>query len=349
MGGDLISVLGWDVGGANVKAAWIALQSGEILRAKVASRPFEIWRDKERLPDVLRSVADEVASEPPSAIALTMTAELSDVFQTKREGVLFILDQVQAVHPDCQAYALSVDGGFVPLAESKERPLDFAASNWMATAMLVAQRHPDCILVDVGSTTTDIIPIIYGSVASQGRNDVERLMCGELVYTGALRTHLAAIVQAVPVGGRLCPVSSEYFAISGDVHLILGNLRPEDYTCPTPDGRPPSVASARQRLARLVCADSEMLTSAEIDEMAAFIYQRQIGQISQALHQVLSRTSGCALPVVVAGMGAFLASAAAREAGLETIDLAAEWGEGASAVAPCYAVALLLAQFLGER
>jgi hypothetical protein len=246
---------------------------------------------------------------------------------------------------------MSLSGEFIPLTEARLRPLDFAAANWLATALFLARQYPDGLSVDVGSTTTDIIPILGGRVASRGRTDLERLMAGELVYTGALRTHLAAIVHSVPVGGRFCPVSSEYFAISGDVHLILGHLRPEDYTCPTPDGRPPTVVSARGRLARLVCADTEVLSPAEIDAMARYIYEQQLQQISQALLQVLSRLVHGAkapttndLPVVAMGSGAFLAVDAARRLGLTVFELGARWGRETSAVAPCLAAAHLLVE-----
>jgi probable H4MPT-linked C1 transfer pathway protein len=346
----LITIVGWDVGGANVKAVWLAYERGEAQTVRVASRPFEIWRDKDRLPQVLQTVLAQVTAELPQMMALTMTAELADIFCTKREGVLFVLDSVLTTFPDSKGYALSLSGEFVPLTEAQTRPLDFAAANWLATALFIAREHPDCLLVDVGSTTTDIIPIVGGRVANHGRTDLERLMTGELVYTGALRTHLAAIVHTVPMGGRFCPVSSEYFAISGDVHLILGHLNPEDYTCPTPDGRPPTITSARQRLARLVCADMEMLSTAEIDEMARYIHQRQLRQISEALQQVLSRLAGRRdIAVVAMGSGAFLAAEVARRLGLTIIDLEGCWGREASAVAPCLAVAHLLAAQMESR
>ena len=99
------------------------------------------------------------------------------------------------------------------------------------------RRTPDALLIDVGSTTADVVPIADGRVAATGHNDLERLLAGELVYTGVLRTNLAAIAPRVPVRGGWCPVSSEYFAISADVHLVLGHLAPEAYDCPTPDGR----------------------------------------------------------------------------------------------------------------
>ena len=351
MGGSaLITIVGWDVGGANTKAAWLAYERGEAHRVRVASHPYEIWRDRDRLPQVLQGALAEVALETPQAMALTMTAELSDVFRSKREGVLFVLESVAATFPGCPIYALSLAGELVPLEKARARPLDFAAANWLAAALFVARKYPDCLLVDVGSTTTDIIPILDGQVVSLGRTDLERLTAGELVYTGALRTHLAAIVHAVPVRGRFCRVSSEYFAISGDVHLILGHLRPDDYTCPTPDGRPPTAEYARERLARLVCADMEMLNPAEVDDMAHYIHHQQLRQIEEALQQVLSRLADrWELPLVAMGSGAFLAAEAGRCLGLTVLDLETRWGKEASVVAPCLAVAHLLAERLEAR
>lgn len=346
----MITIVGWDIGGVNVKAAWLAWERGAAKTMRVSSCPFEIWRTKDSLPEVLRTVLAQVADELPQAMAVTMTAELSDVFVTKREGVLYVLDTLLAAIPQCAGYALDLSGRFTALAEARTRPLDFAAANWLATALFVAASYPNCLLIDVGSTTADIIPILDGQVACRDRTDMGRLMSGELVYAGALRTHLAALVHAVPVRGRLCPVSSEYFAISGDVHLILGHLRAEDYIFPTPDGRPPTIESARQRLARLVCADAEMLSAAEIDEMARYIYQQQIEQISAAILQVRSRFADRSdLPVVAMGSGAFIAADASRRLGMTVLDPGAQWGREESAVAPCVAVAHLLAEQIEGR
>jgi len=261
--------------------------------------------------------------------------------------VLYILQNVSRAFPDARCFVLSLSGEFVPVAEAQKKPLEFAASNWLATASYLSKHYQNCILVDVGSTTTDIIPIVAGQVKNLGRTDLERLKTGELVYTGILRTHLASIVHSVPVEGQYCRVSAEYFAISGDVHLILGNIRPEDYTCPTPDGRPPTIDQARGRLARLVCADTEMLSPAAIDSMAKYIYQQQLQQIRQALQQVLSRMPDFhKLPVLALGAGAFLAEKVAQEIGLPVTELAAPWERQAAHVAPSLAAAYLLATHL---
>jgi (4-(4-[2-(gamma-L-glutamylamino)ethyl]phenoxymethyl)furan-2-yl)methanamine synthase len=342
----MISILGWDIGAVNVKAAWLALEKGCAGQIRVASRPLEIWRDRNQLPKILRAVYDSLAPEiSPQAMAITMTAELSDVFASKRDGVLFVLGCVRACFPDPAIYCLSLSGEFVSIGEAQSRPLEFAAANWLASALWISRQLPNCLLLDVGSTTTDIIPILEGQVCVNGRTDMNRLSSGELIYTGALRTHLAAIVNSVPVAGRSCRVASEYFAISGDVHLILGNLKVQDYTCPTPDGQPATVDSARRRIARIVCADAEQLSTDEIDELARHVLVQQVCQIRDGIDQVLSRLPRLRnQPVVILGSGAFLGKAAAECVGLKIMEWTGSWEREKLSVAPCIAAAHLLAE-----
>jgi probable H4MPT-linked C1 transfer pathway protein len=330
-------VLGWDVGGAYVKAAIVEAAAGG-RAVRTASRPFEIWRDKRALPDVLRALAAELPS--PEAVAVTMTAELSDVFRTKREGVGFVLDAVETVSR-VPVRVFTTAGEFVDAATARARPLDAAASNWVATAMLVGRFLPDALLVDIGSTTTDVIPVTGGRVAALGRTDPERLLTGELVYTGVLRTNVAAIVRRVPLRGGECPIASELFAVSGDVHVLLGSLGPDDYTCPTPDGRPPTPEFAGERLARVVCADGEMLGTGEIRAIAEAIADAQVEEIAAALDRVTRRLVR-PVPVITTGLGAFLARRAAERAGMPVKDLADVLEVEVGTVAPAVAVAWLL-------
>ena len=330
-------VLGWDVGGAYVKAAVVEAEPGQ-RSVRTASRPFEIWRDKHALPDVLRALAAELPS--PESVAVTMTAELSDVFRTKREGVAFVLDAVDAVSR-APVRVFTTAGGFVDAPTARAHPLDAAASNWVATAMLVARFVPDAVLVDIGSTTTDVIPVAAGRIAAVGRTDPERLLAGELVYTGALRTNVAAIVRRVPLRGGACPVSSELFAVSGDVHVLLGAIGPDEYTCPTPDGRSPTAEFAAERLARVVCADGDMLDADEIRAIATAVAEAQVDEVAGAIERVARRLPP-PVPVVVTGAGSFLARRAAERLGLPVEDLADVLSVDVGTVAPAVAVAWLL-------
>jgi (4-(4-[2-(gamma-L-glutamylamino)ethyl]phenoxymethyl)furan-2-yl)methanamine synthase len=347
-GGAMTSILGWDIGAANIKAAWVDLEQNRIVQRRVCSRPYEIWREKESLPLELRAAVDMIACDAmPEFVAITMTAELSDAFSTKREGVAYVLGCVKACFPDAQIFAFNISGDFMPLDEALADPLAFAATNWAASALWISRKIGNGLFIDMGSTTTDIVPILDGKPQASGKTDTERLISGELVYTGVLRTNVAAIVQSVPIKGIACRVASEYFAVSGDVHLVLGNLDACDYVCSTPDGRAPSIETARARLARVVCADVEMLSADEIDELARFVCEKQIQQVCDGIVQVLSRLPRLRLyPAATAGIGAFLALEAAHRCGLQTLEFISDWNKQEQSTAPCLAVAQLLAERL---
>jgi hypothetical protein len=214
----------------------------------------------------------------------------------------------------------------------------------MASATLVARTFPDALFLDVGSTTTDVIPIVAGHVAVRGRTDPARLRSGELVYTGALRTPVCAIVRWVPLRGRRCRVAAETFAVAADVHRWLGRIEEADYTCETPDGRGRDRPDAGARLARMVCADLEMLRTGDVDAIAAHVAAAQVRQIAGGIRQVMRRLRAeCPRQVVLAGHGAFLGRAAGEALGLATHDMADCLGSAAARVAPAAAVAYLLA------
>jgi probable H4MPT-linked C1 transfer pathway protein len=329
------SIVGWDIGGVNTKLARVV--GTDVVATGV--RPFAIERDRGALVPLLRELAGAVAAQAVDVHALTMTAELSQVFRTKREGVAFVLDAVDAAFPGACVRVYTVDGRFISSDVARGEPLAVAAANWAATARLVARTHPDCVLVDIGSTTTDIIPVVGGEVFARGRTDPERLREGELVYTGALRTAVEAITPLVELDGRPTGVSAEGFAIAADVHLWLRAITAEDYTCPTPDGRPTTRAFAAERLARVVCADRDMLDDAAIDVIAARVADAQVDRVAAAIEAVCRRHPTLRLAVVT-GLGAFIAGRAARRAGLGVASLSGLLGPAARH-APAAAVALL--------
>jgi hypothetical protein len=340
-----MSVVGWDIGGVNTKAARVA--GGKVLIAR--ERAFELQRAPDALAAVLRDVANDCQVDTDNVHAVTMTAELSQMFRTKREGVAFVLDAVEAAFPSAFIRVYAVDGRFLTPEASRIESLAVAAANWAATAAAVARHHPDALLVDVGSTTTDIIPIERGRVAAMGRTDPERLASGELVYTGAVRTPVEAITSHVPTPLGVASVSAEGFALAADVHIWRGTLRPCDYTVTPPDGRPATREFAAERLARVVCGDRETLDAGAIDGIADAVAAAQVSRVAEAIRRVAARHQDVPTAVVT-GLGAFIGDAAARAAGLEVVRLADIHGAGAARCAPAASVALLLEELLvGDR
>ncbi|HSC02053.1 MAG TPA: hydantoinase/oxoprolinase family protein [Solirubrobacteraceae bacterium] len=306
----MVPVIGLDVGGANTKAA--VVDGGR--RVRIVSEPYEVWRDPGAMAGVIESVVARLGLDG-APVAMTTTAELVDVFASKREGVLHVLGAAEQALPGRRLYVMTTAGELIGMAAARAAPLRCAAANWMATALLVARSLPDAILVDCGGTTTDLIPIAGASVVAAGRTDLERLLAGELVYTGALRTNIAAVLPQVPIGGRPCPVSSELFAFTADAYLLRGNLAPEQCTCTFPDGRGASLDEVRARLARVVCADPEQLADGDLEAIAAAVEDAQVAAIAAALARVAARLPA-GVPVLAVGVGAFLARAAAARCGL---------------------------------
>ena len=336
--------LGWDIGGSNIKVCRVA--DGTLLAAMTL--PFEVRHAPAELTAVLKRLSGEAsAGAPVDAHAVTMTAELSRVFLTKREGVGAVLDAVESAL-DGAVHVFTVNGLFVPPAAARKRPLDVAAANWTATASLIARTHPNALLVDIGSTTTDVIPIVAGRIAAEGVTDPDRLASGELLYTGAVRTPVEALAADVCVQGRRVALAAEGFATSADVHLWRGDLCAGDVTGGTADGRPPTPGAAGDRLARALCSDRELMDDAAITGLADALASAQIERVAGTIARVAARHPSIR-HVVVAGVGAFIAARAARAAGLQVVALADAYGDGASRCAPAAAVALLIAERLAIR
>lgn len=367
--------LGWDIGGVHLKVACLRSGGGVPPRLVCRQEAFEIWRAPERLEARLRALLGEVlrdagcAPGPQDAAprhAVTMTAELSDVFPDRRTGVRSILaSSARALGAPSgdrdPILVLGSDGDLLPMAEAGEAPQRVAAANWSASAWLAARlaarlepamEGSPALLIDVGSTTTDIIPLRDGGADVAGRTDLERLLSGELIYTGFLRTPPCAVADRVPLGEKACRVAPEAFTIMGDAYLLLGRIGAEQYTVPTPDGRGRGREESAARLARLVCAEPGDLGADRLLAMASFLEDRQTEEIAGGIRQVLSLRPCRATRAIVAGAGYFLAEAAARRTGLQPSrlsDLLPSLGDGWDAMAPAAALALRLAEARGAR
>jgi hypothetical protein len=251
-----------------------------------------------------------------------MSGELADCFENKMDGISFIVNAVKDAFQSARFYG--TDGRFHDNAIPQ-----LAAANWLASADYLRVKNPDAVLLDIGSTTADIIPISrYESL--KGLTDLLRLQKGYLVYTGMLRDNIATLLQSVVLDSVTTPVSSEFFANSADVHLVLGHITPEQYGCDTPDKKEKTVMAALRRLARVVCADLDETGKEGAYEIAGQFWEKQRSLVCDQVRRVVAESG--ARQVLVAGIGAPLF---ARELG--GIDLSSELGPYADAL-PAFAV-----------
>src|SRR5438132_3527937 len=119
-----LAVLGLDIGGANLKAAHSS--GGAILQ------PFALWKDPGGLPLALQQLTGKLP--PYDCLAVTMTGELCDCFDSKRQGVETILTAVESIADRGGVRIWRADGRFVDLDGARADPLSVAAANWLALA-----------------------------------------------------------------------------------------------------------------------------------------------------------------------------------------------------------------------
>ncbi len=301
-------MIGIDVGGANLK---VVDENG------VHIHYCPLWTGAP-LTELLR----QYTTGRDDAAAVVMSGELADCFENKQQGIAFIADAVLQVFPAARFYGTDAvfHDGPVPA---------LAAANWLASADFLREKYPGAVLLDIGSTTADIVPLSRFP-ALTGLSDLARLRKGYFVYTGMLRTPVATLISSVNLEGTATPVSTEYFAASADVHLALGHITPDDYTCDTPDHRAKNPEASLRRLARVVCADLEEIGKTGALQIAGAFWERQRALICGSVHRVKTETG--ASSVIVAGVGAELFSHACGGT-----TLAGKIGPAADAL-PAYAV-----------
>jgi probable H4MPT-linked C1 transfer pathway protein len=337
------SWLALDVGGANIKAAHTA--------GPARTLPFELWKRPEELSQVLAALA---ATFPPcNHVALTMTAELCDCYPTKHVGVNAVLDAVLDALPGRPLVVWGVDGQFHDLSEIRDQPGLAAAANWLALATLVARLVPEDvgILIDIGTTTTDLIPLQDGRVAARGRTDTERLQNGELVYAGVRRTPICALATELPYRGEPTGLAAEVFASTLDVYLVLGEIAADPKDLSTADGRPATRSAARDRLARMIGTDRDTFTD---DDATAFAHAADEALLArlEAVAGRACRTVGRPRSAIVAGSGEFLARRLAHrviEPGGTILGLNQAWGTVASSAGCAHALLVLAIEDQRQR
>lgn len=328
--------LALDIGGANIKAADGC--------GYADSYPFALWKEPNSLAQQIRSII----SDAPACdhLVVTMTGELADCFATKADGVKFILKAVAAGSDNRHTRVYRVDGKMVTPVVAANAPLLVAAANWHALASFAARfaGQEPALLIDVGSTTTDVIPLQQGKPAAVGKTDTERLLAGELVYTGVERSPVCAVVQSTSYRGKPCQVVQEFFATMRDVYLIQEKL-PEDTTSSdTADHRPATKPAARLRLARMVAADQEEFNHRDALNLANDAAAAQAQLLRSNIERVVAQMAVRPTKIILSGHGEFLAAAAldgTSWAGLPCVSLTREIGWDNSRCAPAYALAVL--------
>jgi len=288
-----LKILGLDIGGANTKVALLTYQDDKIVNSSSNVVYFPFWEKAIKdIPVMLESIIlnlidrTEIKSKDDIVfISITITAELSDAFQTKREGILKILRSLGEVFEHNKLFFINTESEFVDFKTARSNPLSIAAANWVSTSLFLGEFVSQCILIDAGSTTIDIIPIQFSNPITIGKDDISRLVNHELIYTGGLRATIPSITHFVPYKEQMIRISFEKFALVSDVHRILENISEDEYINDTADNRSKSLEDCYSRLARIICMDIESISKEDLYKIAQYIYDKQLDIISKEIQE----------------------------------------------------------------
>lgn len=333
---------GLDVGGAHLKAALV--EDGRVAAVRQIACP--LWQGLDKLDGALAEAAPLIAKA--QRFAVTMTGELSDLFPDRATGVAALVARLASELGDGARFWMG-PRGFGPAGDAVRHHGDVGSTNFLATATLIGRETPDALLIDLGSTTADIVPVRRGAPQPRGLTDAERQVTGELVYTGFTRTAVMGVAAEAPFRGQWVGLAREYLATMADVRRVLGDDLTEADQHATADGKGKSLAESVARLARMLGRDAHDGTAEDWRAAAAHIRELQLRSIHDGAARVLSAVALPAeAPVVAAGIGAGDACEIARRLGRASIRFGTLVQAGAScagwatACAPAVSVALLL-------
>ncbi len=276
---------GYDVGGAHLKVA--LTEGGRVVAA--VQIPCPLWLGLDRLDAAFRQAGPLTARARRHAV--TMTGELCEIFPDRPTGVRTLVDRlVKLLGPETRIWMGPC--GFGSAQEARLDPATVASTNFLASAELVAQLLGDGLLVDMGSTTTDIIPVVSAAPCPRGLTDGERLATSELVYTGLTRSDVATVAHEVFFKQRRQRLAAGNFATMADVRRVLGELPEGTDQHGTADRRGTSLGESVARLARAFGRDAPDATLDDWRAAARAIADRQMARAARRLRGGAHRYAG---------------------------------------------------------
>ncbi|MCK5190989.1 MAG: H4MPT-linked C1 transfer pathway protein [Methylococcales bacterium] len=312
------SIIGWDIGGAHIKAALLE-PNGCI--SKVFQTPCPLWKGIEFLNQTVCQLMAEFPGKNFIHV-ITMTGELVDLFESRDHGVEQIIRAMQENLAGCEIFIYAgIDGFLKPENIQQQHYASIASANWLASASLAAGKLKNGLFIDIGSTTTDILVLANNSVQAIGLTDYHRMVSDELVYTGIIRTAVMAVAQSASFNGQNMGLMAEYFSTMADVHRLTDELNEAHDQTDTPDGAEKTASASAKRLSRMTGYEYSEKNLSLWRQFAHNIKSQQKNRISNACERQLSRNQISNNDSFIgAGIGRFLVKQIADDLGYSYVD-----------------------------
>ena len=288
-----MKIIGWDIGGAHIKAAKIDFNKKTSKTKQIYS---PIWKNLNYLKKSIKLIKKKLGKTNYHAI--TMTAELSDIFPDRKKGVNHVVNLSSKILGEKNIFFYSKKSFLIKKLAIK-KPFELNSMNWHATASFISNFFPNCILVDIGSTTTDIIPIKNKKIISKGVSDYQRLKSNELIYLGVLRTPIQAVE-------RKKNLINENFANLSDVYRVLNKIPSTFDLLPTLDRKTKNKHDSARRIARIFGKDYKKNHFLKWKKIAYQIEGEHLKILKSVIKKIEKKNFLKKVPIIGAGIGEFL-------------------------------------------
>ena len=332
-------IIGWDVGGAHLKAALLDA-NGDLVN--VMQVPCALWRGLSELESAIDLILSKFKHQP-ALHAITMTGELVDLFASRQAGVRAISRTMEGkLTGSKRLYAgqSTTDTSkptFVAFDDVDQHWQTIASANWLASATYIGlqlkqlKKYKHSLLIDIGSTTSDFVLLQNLQPACLGFTDATRMQTEELVYTGVIRTPLMTLTQKIKFKNSMTSVAAEYFATTADIYRLTGDLQMVDDMADTADGQDKSELASARRIARMIGHDIEDATLVDWIELAYAFRSEQLMRLNTVARNHLSRMKNnhqtSEILMIGAGVGCFLVKEISSSMNIQYVDVAQLIGE----------------------
>lgn len=202
----------------------------------------------------------------------------------------------QALFGD-RAFLVGADGALYDADQAIERAgcevLRFAATKFWGSAYLASKLVKHGLSVDVGTTSTDVIAIRDGAIEPAAQADpdaynLSRLETQRLMWYGMTATPLDYVARQASTDGRSYPLYPRMGATECLTRIL--ELVPADLaTRHAYFGRYPNRDAALSDLAQAFGLDRELLSEAELVDLAGNLHRQLIARVAEGIARVATQ------------------------------------------------------------
>ena len=194
------SVIGFDIGGSNIKFSMFTPHNQKyVATGGIVNAPYIGIELEHVIKQFLSHVSDDIAH-----VGIITSYPVSCENQYK--ALEQIVTLFQKLLPEPPVFFIDYESRMWPLDEVLSTdPARFAMSNFFGSAYLGSKIRDHAVVMDTGSTSTDILltagnrPVAIG----QDIDTIRRQMTGEMTWTGIIKTPISSVTESIPLRGCL--------------------------------------------------------------------------------------------------------------------------------------------------